>query len=229
MEEEIREIRTPLELQAFLSCSDESLREICKLMVELAETEKPWTIPFVYSEEEIDEFIMKSNSPDLKSISPDLKREWLSGTQWKAWRPQLKRLQSALAEFDAYIFVRNLSLKDLELYELGVTQFGGVTLLKYAYPYAKRLGDAYFYSEDCGGSPSMAAWLSLNCYQECEEDAATNPDHISSENPLLVKMRQHAQEGRYDDMEDPATIPPFEYNKDLSMRDLYDDDELDEN
>lgn len=40
MEEEIREIRTPLEPQAFLNCSDESLREICKLMVELAETEE---------------------------------------------------------------------------------------------------------------------------------------------------------------------------------------------
>ena len=194
--DDVREIHSPRELQAFLGCSDESLVEICQKAVALADAELPWTTTM---------------------------REEFSETTFDEPRDELRELRTALADYDAAAFVRPITEKEwdcLEYGELPFAVFQQITLFRYAYPHLDRFNDESRFSPDYV-APCMAVRLDLS--EGCKDF------HLSGE--PLKKFRQFVENGRYDYMEDPTAIPPFQYDKEFNLRDLYgnsDSDDLDE-
>lgn len=189
--EYIREIKTPLELQAFYECSDESLKEFCRRIVALLNTELPWTTSVQWTEEEVDEYMKRSNSKCLKR---DELSAWIFGKACD----QLFELQHLCHEFDGHASVMTFE----QLLLNGVVNpalLKTVYLARFEHPKTPQDGDAYFFD---GISRYIPASLNLN------DETVAN------------KFRQYNEKGRYDDMEDPETIAPFKFVKNPSLDEL---------
>jgi hypothetical protein len=187
----IREIRTPLELKAFFDCSDDSLKEFCRRIVALLNVEKLWATSTRWSQEEVDEKMSTTNSACLK-------KDELSNPVFGKACDELFELQHLCHEFDGHATV----MTPVQLLMSGTPSkelLKVVYLARYEHPQTPKDGDAYYF--DAGGRFIPA---SLNLGDET----------------IANRFRQYDATGRYDDIEDPETIPPFKFMRKPSLDEL---------